>query len=572
MHGEGRVEKMQATEWIVNGIPEGVRAGSGDDLPFILRVLLAQRGITEEDELDAFLRPRLQNLGDPFELPEMEVAVERILRAVDEGEPVCIFGDYDVDGITSVTILRSLLVSYGLDPQTFIPVRGEEGYGLSDAALQRCLAVEVKPSLLITVDCGTASGPQIERLGEQDIDVIVVDHHETGEAGRPPAVAVVNPKLGDDYGYLCSAGVVFKLAHALLKTRRLENVDLREFLDLVAVATIADIVPLLGENRLLVRHGLRRLPGTPNHGLRALMEVSGMNGRASSADVGFRIGPRINAAGRMDAPEDALAALMTDSEETAVRIAEQLDAYNRQRQKHEQDMYEEALAQLQEGFDEDEDPVIVVGSRRWHPGVVGIAASRLMRYYHKPAFVISFDEEGLGKGSGRSIEGVSLVEAIDSCRAVLVAGGGHHMAAGISLHEDRLGEFRAAFSDFVLTHTSAEERKPRISIDAEVPFEDLSLDFLQSYELLQPFGPGNPQPVFMSREVWLTDSPRRLKNRHLRLSLRQGLQERDAMYFGAGDRDLPDPPWDVAFTIDRNVFRGRTSLQISVREIRAAER
>ena len=554
----------------MHDVPEDVRTGEG--LPHILRVLLAQRGITAAGELDSFLRPRLRDLSDPFELPEMEAAVERILRAVDEGESVCIFGDYDVDGITSVTILRGLLAAYGLDPQTFIPVRGEEGYGLSDAALERCLADDVKPSLLVTVDCGTASGAQIERLATQGIDVIVVDHHETGEAGRPPAVAVVNPKLGEDYGYLCSAGVVFKLAHALLKTRRLESVDLRQLLDLVAVATIADIVPLVEENRLLVRHGLRRLPATPNHGLRALMEVSGMNGRASSADVGFRIGPRINAAGRMDAPEDALAALMTNSEKTAGRLAEQLDAYNRKRQKHEQEMYEEALAQLAEGFDEDKDSVIVVGSRRWHPGVVGIAASRLMRYYHKPAFVISFDEEGLGKGSGRSIEGVSLVEAIDACRRILLAGGGHHMAAGISLHEDKLSEFRHAFSDFVLSHTSAEARKPRIYIDAEVPFEELSLDFLRSYELLQPFGPGNPQPVFMSREVWLTESPRRLKNRHLRLGLRQGIQERDAMYFGAADRDLPDPPWDVAFTIDRNVFRGRESLQISVREIRAAAR
>ena len=301
------------------------------------------------------------------------------------------------------------------------------------------------------------------------------------------------------------------------------------------------------------------------------MEVSGMNGHATSGDVGFRIGPRINAAGRMDAPDDALAALMTDSVKVAARLAEKLDDYNRQRQKHEQQMYEEALQQLEESFDEDKDPVIVVGSRRWHPGVVGIVASRLMRYYHKPSFVVSFDEEGMGKGSGRSIEGVSLVKAIDACRSVLEAGGGHHMAAGISLSEAKMEEFRQAFGDYVVANTTAEDRKPRIHIDAEVLFEDLSLDFLQSYELLQPFGSGNPQPVFMSRGVWLTESPRRLKNRHLRLSLRQGIQERDAMYFGAADRELPDPPWDVAFTIDRNLFRGRISLQISVREIRAAE-
>lgn len=564
---------MQETEWIVKKVPEGVRPGTGcdRDLPVILRILLAQRGVIADDQLETFLRPRLGDLCDPFELPEMDIAVQRILQAIDKGERTCIFGDYDVDGITSVVILRNLLSAYGLDPQTFIPIRGREGYGLSDAAIDRCLDTGARPSLLITVDCGTASGAQIKRLTEQGIDVIVADHHEPGLVGRPPAVAVVNPKLGDDYGYLCSAGVVFKLAHALLKTRRLQEVDLKEWLDLVAVATIADIVPLVEENRLLVRHGLRRLPQTPNHGLRALMEVSGMNGHATSGDVGFRIGPRINAAGRMDAPDDALAALMTDSVKVAARLAEKLDDYNRQRQKHEQQMYEEALQQLEESFDEDKDPVIVVGSRRWHPGVVGIVASRLMRYYHRPSFVVSFDEEGMGKGSGRSIEGVSLVKAIDACRSVLEAGGGHHMAAGISLSEAKMEEFRQAFGDYVVANTTAEDRKPRIHIDAEVPFEDLSLDFLQSYELLQPFGPGNPQPVFMSRGVWLTESPRRLKNRHLRLSLRQGIQERDAMYFGAADRELPDPPWDVAFTIDRNLFRGRISLQISVREIRAAE-
>jgi single-stranded-DNA-specific exonuclease len=271
----------------------------------------------------------------------------------------------------------------------------------------------------------------------------------------------------------------------------------------------------------------------------------------------------------MDAPEDALAALMADSHKVAKALAEQLDDYNRQRQKHEQTMFEEAMAQLAEDPESDESPVIVVGSRDWHPGVVGIVASRLMRYYHKPSFAISIDEAGMGKGSGRSIEGISLVDAIDACRAVLEAGGGHHMAAGISVAEAKLAEFRKAFCDYVLAHTTEEERRPRLQIDTEVSFEALSLDFLGSYELLQPFGPGNPQPVFMTREVWLTDSPRRLKNRHLRLSLRQGLHEHDAMFFGAGDRELPDPPWDIAFTIDRNLFRGRTSLQISVKEVRA---
>lgn len=555
---------------MVKDVPEGFRDDGGvAGLPRILRLLLAQRGYTGVEEVERFLRPRLRDLGDPFALPEMEIAVERIFHAIDRGESICIFGDYDVDGITSITILRRVLREYGVEPASFIPVRGTEGYGLSDAALERCLAAG-RPDLMIAVDCGTASRGQVAGLQADGIDVIVADHHEPGEAGRPSAVAVVNPKLGEDYGYLCSAGVVFKIAHALLKTRPLEDFDLKDVLDLVAVGTIADIVPLVEENRLLVRHGLRCLPGTRNEGLRALMKVTGMNGRAASSDVGFRIGPRINAAGRMDAPDDGLATLLATTPQEAKSKAELLDSYNRQRQKCEVDMFDEAMAQLREHHDPENDPAIVVGSRKWHPGVVGIVASRLMRAFHKPSFVVAIDEEGLGKGSGRSIEGVSLVSVIDACRPDLVAGGGHHMAAGISIMEDRMDVFREKFFKFVLETTTEEQRRPRLHVDVEVPFEDLSLEFLASYELLEPFGAHNPQPVFMSRGVWLTEPPKHLKNKHLKLFLRQGVVEHDAIFFGAGDRDFPDPPWDLAFTIDRNEFRGRTSLQLTVRDVRAS--
>ena len=495
--------QQKETEWIVKEVPDGMGCDDGGaGLPRILRLLLAQRGYTAAADVERFLRPRLSDLGDPFDLPDMGAAVDRLFRAIDAGEAITIFGDYDVDGITSITILRLVLMKYGVVPRTFIPIRGTEGYGLSDAALERCLAAG-RPDLLVAVDCGTASREQVERLQADGIDVIVADHHEPGEAGRPPAVAVVNPKLGDDHGYLCSAGVVFKIAHALMRARPVEGFDLKDVLDLVAVGTIADIVPLVDENRLLVRHGLARLPETKNEGLRALMTVTGMNGRATSADVGFRIGPRINAAGRMDAPEDGLAALLAETEPEAQSKAELLDDYNRQRQKCEVEMYQEAMAQLAERFDPENDPAIVVGSRNWHPGVVGIVASRLMRAFHKPSFVVAIDEEGLGKGSGRSIEGVSLVNAIEACREDLEAGGGHHMAAGISVLEERMEVFREKFGRYVLESTTEEQRRPRLHIDVEVPFEDLSLDFLASYELLQPFGAQNPQPVFMARDVWL---------------------------------------------------------------------
>ena len=529
--------------------------------------LLAQRGI-EADSVERFLRPKLAELSDPFEIAEMDLAVERVLLAVDASEEVCIYGDYDVDGVSSIAVLSSVLKAYGLTPKCFVPHRSSEGYGLSDGGVARCLQENPALSLLISVDCGTVSNDAIDGLSAKGIDTVVVDHHEMGTIGRPNCVALVNPKsVSDEREYLCAAGVVFKLAHALLKQRKLPDFDLKQVLDLVAVATISDIVPLVDENRLLVRHGLRLLEKTHRPGMQALLKLTGVMGRISSADIGFRIGPRLNAAGRMDEPEQALAVLTTESQSEAVQLADELEDFNRSRQQLEQKIFAEALALMKENEDL---PVIVVGSRNWHAGVVGIVASRLMRMYHKPTFVISIDDDGIGKGSGRSVEGVSLVEAIGAGRDLLVAGGGHHMAAGLSIAEGSIDEFRKCFVEFYEKTAVGKDLSPKVYIDAEVELGDLSLDFLESYELLQPFGSGNAQPIFMSHKVWLTEPPRRLKNNHLRLFLRQGYEERDAIFFGGGANDLPDPPWDVTFTVDRNVFRGRVSVQISIQHVRAA--
>lgn len=521
-------------------------------------------------DLEGYLRPKLKDLADPFLIPDMRLAVVRILAAIDAGEEVCIYGDYDVDGVTSITLMRRILMAYGLTPRYFIPRRGPEGYGLSTAALARCMAEGPKPDLLITVDCGTVSIREVAALRAEGIDVLIVDHHEPELDGRPDCCALVNPKCGTEFTYLCAAGVVFKLGHALLKTRTVD-LDLKELMDLVAVATISDIVPMIGENRLMVRHGLRHLSGTMNPGLRALQEVTGMHGAATSMDVGFRIGPRLNAAGRMDVPEDALATLVTDCRRLAHELALKLDAYNKERQSYEALIRKEATEQLTQHFNPESDPVIVLGSRDWHHGVVGIVASRLMRQYHKPTFIIAIDENGVGKGSGRSIDGISLVEAIRACESDLIAGGGHAMAAGLSIREECIASFREAFAAYVLQHTTAEQRQPKLMYDAEIGFDQLSLEFLSSYDLLQPFGNGNPQPVFISRGVGLSRSPLHMKNHHLRLMLRQGYHEQDAVYFGGGEHPLPDPPWDIAFTIDRNTFRGRTTLQLIIQDVRAAE-
>ncbi|MBK1855642.1 single-stranded-DNA-specific exonuclease RecJ [Verrucomicrobiaceae bacterium 5K15] len=565
---------QKQSQWILAEVPE-IPPDIDDTLPEILVRMLCQRGV-EIGDMKRFLQPRLQDLQDPFLMPDMRPAVDRILTAIDQNQSVCVYGDYDVDGITSVTLLTRVLRAYGVKTRSFIPRRGPEGYGLNEAALKRCMSEGDKPDLLVTVDCGTASLTEIAALTTDGVDVIVVDHHEPPPQGKPDCIAVVNPKCpqereGDSFDYLCAAGVVFKLAHALLKTRMIDGFDLKEHLDMVAMATVADIVPLVNENRLLVRHGLKFLANTKNEGLKALMEVAQVKGPLTSADVGFRIGPRINAAGRMDRPEDALATLTTTDADEAAALAETLDGHNKTRQGEELRIHKAALKQLEAEHDPS-DPVIVLGSRDWHPGVVGIVASRLMRRFHKPTFIIAIDAQGIGKGSGRSIGGVSLMDAINANRELLEAGGGHAMAAGISVHEDKIDAFRQGFADFVTTHVSEEDRLPRLHIDAEIDFPTLSLDFLKSYELLQPFGSANPEPLFMTREVWLTEPPQELKNHHLRLSMKQKECWKSAMFFSAGQRKLPEQPWDIAFTINRNVFRGRTSLQIVIQDVRAHQK
>ena len=542
-------------------------------LPLLVRKLLAQRGISGRESAQRFLKPRLADLGDPFAMREMDAAVERIFRAADNGEHVCIYGDYDVDGVSSVTLLYTILRAYGIRTDYFIPVRTREGYGLSEEGMANAIAkCGETPGLIIAVDCGTSSVEEVAWLQAQGIDVVILDHHEASTQGRPPAVAVVNAKLEEDspFTYLCSAGVVFKLAHAMLKERRLPKFDLKQYLDVVAIATVADIVPLVEENRLLTRHGLRVMESGGNIGIQAINRVTNLNRRPSASHVSFRIGPRLNAAGRMDNPLDALNLLMTRDTAVAMELAERLEMHNRARQQEEEKIRHEAMEMLSHTFSPKRDSVIVLGSRTWHPGVVGIVASLLMRRYHKPTFVISLDENGIGKGSGRSIPGVSLVQAIHACADTLISGGGHDMAAGLVIHEDMIDAFRARFDAFVKESVDPSRLTPVLNVDAEVSFPELTLELLDSYELLEPFGNSNPQPVFMSRNVMLTDAPRHLQGNHLRLGLRQGNYECDAMYFNGGSVKLPDPPWDIAFTIDRNVWRGRVSLSISIQDIRPA--
>lgn len=559
-------------EWIVREEPDGQPAGGGGIPglhPLIARIL-HQRGFSEPEEQLAFLEPKLSSLGDPFLLPDIEEATARLLQAADRGERVALYGDYDVDGVTSLTLFKTVLEAYGIEVRTFLPHRMDEGYGLSVEGLGRCLE-EHSPDLLIAVDCGTTSISEVAWLkGEHGIDTIICDHHEALPAGRPDCVALVNPKLGDDFHYLCSAGVVFKVAHALLKRRPLEGFDLRDHLDIVAVGTVADIVPLVGENRALVRRGLRELARTRNPGIAALAEVAGVSAPFDAADIGFKLGPRLNASGRLDSAQASLELLLTQDPGRARELAAGLDARNRERQRIEGKIREQALEMVAGSFDPERDVAIVLGSPEWHAGVVGIVASRISKRFHRPTFIIAFEEDGSGKGSGRSIEGISLVDAIDECREHLIKGGGHDMAAGISIAQDQLEAFRDGLGAAVRRQLKGGELTPRLPIDLETELAEITEDLLPSYLQMEPLGQHNPRPIFMVRGVQPTAEPRVLKEKHLRLSLRQGRARREAMFFGGNEQPLPRPPWDIAFTISRNEWRGRVSLQMIVEDIRSA--
>lgn len=562
------------TEWLLQEPPAPslaalTQSALGRELPPLVLRLLALRGLGEEGTARNFLEPRLADLGDPFLLPEMRQAVDRIFAAIENNESVTLFGDYDVDGVTSLTLITLILRAYGLDPQCFLPHRVEEGYGLSRDGLARCFEEHGTPKLLIAMDCGTGSVAEVAWLKEQGVDCIIVDHHEPGPQ-RPDAVALVNPKLNGELTYLCTAGLAFKVAHALLRTRRIAGFDLREHLDLVAMGTVADLVPLREENRVLVSKGLEKLSSTKRMGLCALKTIAGLDGFVQTHHIGFRLGPRLNAAGRLDTAQTALDLLLCEDPASARECAALLDAHNRERQEVEITVQKEASALLEADPTLAQSACIALGSRNWHSGVVGIVASRIMRDFHRPTILIAFDDDGHGRGSGRSVPGVSLVDALNSCRELLVKGGGHAMAVGISIEEENFAAFRTAMSAAVESQIQGAELAPTLELDAEVTLADLAPDFLQHYVAMEPFGMGNPEPVFVARRVEPQLPGNVIKEKHWKLLLRQHGEARPAMWFNAPVKDPPPTPWDVAFKVQRHVWRGQESWQLMICEVRTS--
>ena len=541
-----------------------------------------RKGFATSEEVETFLRPRLSSLSDPFLLPNMQAAVKRIFRALDRHERIVLFGDYDVDGVTSIALLAEMLRACGSAPELFLPRRMEEGYGLSREGVDRCLE-QHGPQLLVAVDCGTSSVSEIAQISQRGVDVIVLDHHEpplsssgfTGEprSALPDCIAVVNPKIDPNspFDYLCSVGIVFKLCHALLKTRPLAGFDLKARLDLVALGTVADIVPLRGENRLFVQRGAIEIARSTRPGLKKLLEVSGVRPPILTEDIGFRLGPRLNAAGRLSTAEKSLQLLLTKDEDEAAALAEFLDKQNRERQSVEKEVFLAAEEQIGRDYNPMRDAAIVVCARSWHPGVLGIVASRISRKYHRPSIVIGVEANGIGKASGRSIEGLNLVEALNHCSELLEKFGGHEMAAGLTIREEKIDEFAAEFRRVARELLSDECLQPCLRLDHELAFSDLSFDFLHWHEMLQPFGNGNPHPLFFAREVESVATPRVVNDKHLILRLRQRNYHQRAVYFDAVNALLPPTPWDIAFRIRANEYEGETRLDLQIQALRKTE-
>lgn len=568
------MSSSRSTQWILREATSKQLERLSNDptfesYPYVIQQLLAHLDLSE-DQLRHHLHPKLADLSDPFQLPEMKQGAQRILKAIDENETICLYGDYDVDGVTSLSILHEMLCAYGATVSCFLPHRMDEGYGLSLEGLNRCMEENGKPGLLIAMDCGTSSVKEVSWLAQQGVDCVIIDHHEPG-AELPPSVALINPKIQGEQTYFCTAGLAFKVSHALQKLRKLPNFDLKDLLDLVALGTVADLVPLLEENRILVKRGLQQMLNTPRTGLISLKRVASVEGLIQTHHIGFRLAPRLNAAGRLDTARTALDLLLCEDPIQAEEAASLLDLHNRQRQEVEQLVQEEAQQMLQAHPEWAEAPCIILGSKNWHQGVVGIVASRLMREYHRPTILIAFDSYGNGKGSGRSVKGISLVHSIQECRPFIEKGGGHAMAAGVSVHEEQFESFRKAMIASIQAQIKGDELTPKLELDAEVELVDLSPRTLDHYLALEPFGMGNPEPLFLVRQVQPQLPGSVLKEKHWKLSLSDGTATKPFMWFNAPWENPPQAPWDVAFKVQRQIFRGQESWQFIISEVRSAE-
>lgn len=548
----------------------------------LLAQCLVNRGLSDPAVIEPFLRPRLKQLADPFRLPDMDKAVTRLLVARERGECMVVFGDYDVDGVTSSTLLVQVLRALGWQVNSYLPHRMDEGYGLSRDGVENCLK-KYPTKLLLAVDCGSTAVETIAWLRERDVDVLVLDHHQISKPA-PMAVALVNPQQTQaptlktqDFKELCSVGLAFKLAHALVKRGREINLpgaadfDLRPLLDLVALGTIADLVPLTGENRILVSAGLERLNTTQRPGLVALKQVAQSPESLGTFDVGFQLAPRLNASGRLEDAEDSLQLLLAETLDEAMPLAQRLDSQNRERQKIERGIVDEVASYVRSKFNPETDFVIVEGRLHWHIGVVGIVASRVLQEFYRPTFIIGGEGDNW-RGSGRSIAGFDLAAALRECDDLLVRHGGHAMAAGLTIQPDQLDAFRTRLNDIARRTLKKEDLQPPLRLDAEVKLGELSLDSLAELDQLKPMGQGNPALQFFATGLSHQRPLQRMgaEKQHVKMWVTDGKVSHEAVWWNAGNRSLPVGKFDLAFAPQINEFNGKRTVQLKVLDWRSA--
>ncbi|MCR4402217.1 MAG: single-stranded-DNA-specific exonuclease RecJ [Firmicutes bacterium] len=551
-------------------------------IPLLVARVMLLRGYASPSAAQEFLRADMGDLLDPFLLPDMELAVVRVLRALRNGERIRIYGDYDVDGITSTCVLLDVLRTLGANVDYYIPGRLHEGYGLNLEAVERAASAGV--SLIITVDCGITAVEEVNLAAKRGIDVIVTDHHEPSHV-LPRAHALVNPKRRDQtYAFpdLAGVGVAYKLASALLRAHAgtLDApVPSDELLELVALGTIADVAPLTGENRILVKHGLARLSTAPNPGIQALIQVSGLTGREiGAAAVGFFLGPRLNAAGRLGDASLCVDLLTAASPDDAERIASILDKANQERQSLEQAILDEAASMVKTSEDgEAEDAVIVLAGEGWHPGVIGVVASRLVERFWRPVILISMEGDE-GRGSGRSIDSFDLYGGLVQCKDLLKEFGGHRRAAGLSLSRSAVDALRERLNQIGRSTLTPEDLTRKVVCDLEVRFGEIDLAAAEGLGMMAPFGEGNPVPTFLSTGVRPVEYRGvGAEARHLKMKLAQdgvvldaigfGLGSKAPVLFARGAREL-----DVLYTIEVNQWNGAKQVQLNVKELREAVR
>jgi single-stranded-DNA-specific exonuclease len=545
--------------------------------PIVAR-LLCQRGLGDPEVASRFLNPSLDQLHDPMALADMRPAVNRIMAAIAAHERIAIHGDYDVDGVTSTVILRRALELLGANVIHFIPERLKDGYGLQPAAIERLHAEGV--GLVVSVDCGIRGADAARRARELGVDLIVTDHHEPG-AELPPALAVINPKRSDcSYPdkYLAGVGVALKLVQALCRESNRES-WMPGFIKVAAIGTLADVVPLVGENRVIAKIGLDLLSRGPHKvGLRALLDISGLSGKnIDSYHVSFLLAPRVNAAGRMSSPDLATRLLLASDEtmaEEVRQLAMQLDGENLRRQEEEAEILAAAKKVVTSDPDVGARSVLVVAGDGWHRGVIGIVASKLVDAFHRPAIVLSV-EDGVAHGSCRSIPAFDMLGALERCASLFIRFGGHKQAAGLALDAERIKELRLAINAVADETLGPEDLMPRLRIDAGLGFRGITGDVASGVAALAPFGAGNPRPVFATHRVEIIDGPRKLKERHLKMALKQDGRIFRAIAWRAAERHdyLAEhkAAVDVAFSLEQNQYNGETFVELTLADLKHSQ-